>query len=121
MAKPKMSTKTPDNTDTNALIEGHGLMIEHFNSREHNNRHIALVEFGVTNVVTFEGGEQQANIVVRHVELLTGPNEVAGEKLFTKVYRERTNNSTRPAPEDAATPDTPLEGLGGDVDDSLEG
>jgi len=115
MAKPKLSSKTPDTDDTNALIPAHDMLVEHFNSREHSNRHIAIVEYGVADVKLFEGGGQQATVVTRHIELVTSDHAEAAEKLFTKLYQERTNNKTRPAPE---TPDTPLEDL--ELDDSVE-
>lgn len=118
MAKPKLSTKTPDTEDTNSLIKDHTTLIEHFNSREHANKHIALVEIGVTDVKLFEGGGQQATVVLRHVELLHGADADKAEKLFTDVYKKRTGNKERPNLAD--DPDTPIEGID-ELDSALEG
>ena len=58
--KPKLSTKTPDVAEINALIPAHADLISHFNARGQTNSHIAIVELGVTKVEQFEGGERQA-------------------------------------------------------------
>lgn len=118
MSKPKLSTKTPDKDDLNALISQHPRIIEHFNSREHSNSHIAIVELGATKVETFEGGEEQATIVIRHLELAVGAFEGQAEKLFTTIHRERTGNKSRPDFE-AGEPNEALEGLDGNIDDSV--
>ncbi len=113
MAKPKLSSKTPDTDDTNALIMAHEDLIEHFNNPELPNSHIAIVEIATSLVQTREGGDTQATVVIRHLELLHGADEAKGEELFTKVYRARTGNKSRPR----TVEDTPLPGLGAIITD----
>jgi hypothetical protein len=95
--KPKLSSKTPDNSDINSLIIQHEYLIEHFNSPDATNRHIAIVEYGVDRVVAFEGGDEQATIVTRQIELMTGANQDAAEQLLLAVYGTRTGNKMLPA------------------------
>lgn len=114
MAKPKLSTKTPDDPVTNSLIDQHGEIIQRPNERR-----IALVELASPETKRKNAtGEEQATVQIVHLELLHGADAVAGEKLFSSVHKARTGNNTRPAP-DVSIPDTPLEGLGADVDDSV--
>lgn len=114
MSKPKLSTKTPDDPTTNALIEVHDSIVSLPTERR-----IAIVELSVPKIETNPGtGSHQATVQVVHLELLTGSDREAGEKLFTKVHHARTGNKTRPAPE---AEDTPLDGLGdlGGIDDGV--
>lgn len=123
MAKPKLSTKTPDDPVINALIEAHPDLIAHFNRRGKTNSHIAIIDLGVSEVKIKEGGEQQATIVIRQLELMQpGSDRDAAEKLFTRVYSQRTGEKSRPKPEEPQTElDMPvgdaIEGAG--IDDSV--
>lgn len=111
MAKPKLSTKTPDDAATNALIDSHDDVLSMPNERR-----IALVEIAVPKIELHPGtGAQQATVQIVHLELLNGKDRDAGEALFTKVHQARTGNKTRPAPPED---DVPLDGLG-DIDDSV--
>lgn len=115
MAKPKLSSKTPDDPAINALIDFHAELIEHFNSKTNSDSHIAIVEIAVPEVKITEGGGRTATIQIRQLELMHGSDRDAADKLFTKVYSQRTGEKSRPAPEE---PGTPLEGLEG-LDDSV--
>jgi hypothetical protein len=104
--KPKLSSKTPDNSDVNSLIINHEKLIAHFNSSDGVNRVLAIVELGVTQVVTQEGGEQQATFALRHIEEITGTlSEHSGEQMLLDLYKMRTNNKALPSP----AHDTPLD------------
>lgn len=118
--KPKLSTKTPDDTTTNALIEYEDDIVAAFNSRKRPNRHLAIVEIAATDLKIFEGGGRQATVQVRHLELVPSEDEAAVEKLFTVIHQARTGNTTRPKPTEPEDTDTPLEGLGADIDDSVD-
>lgn len=117
MAKPKLSTKTPDDEGTNALIEAHPDLIGHFNRRGKTNSHLAIVDLGVTKIEIKEGGEQQATVQIRQLELMTGADREKAEALFTEVYSRRTGEKSRPTPGEA---DTPLPGLDASIDDSVD-
>lgn len=117
-AKPSLKARTPDDESTNSLIVDHDDLVAAFQSRTRQNRHIALVEIGVEKVELLEGGGRKAITYLRHIEVLHGDDAVEGERLFTRVYQERTNaTGARPHPTEETDTDTPLDGL----DDSLEG
>lgn len=114
MSKPKLSTKTPDDPTTNALIAEHDTIVALPTERR-----IALVELIVPKIELNPGtGAHQATVQITHLELLGGKDKAAGEELFTSVHQARTGNKTRPAPAE----DTPLDlsGLDG-IDDGVEG
>lgn len=117
--KPKLSTKTPDDEATNALIDGHADIVSGFNSRSKPNRHLALIEIAATDVKYFEGGDRQATVQVRHLELIPADRETEAEALFTAIHRERTGNTTRPQHPDAAPEDPTVATLDG-LDDSVD-
>jgi len=115
MSKPKLSTKTPDAKERNALIEAHGGIIDMPRERRY-----AIVELATQNVRTdIATGEEQATLQIVHCELPTGSDRDALEKLMDKVFQKRTNLKVRPDPN--AEVDTPLEGLGDGpgLDDSV--
>jgi hypothetical protein len=104
--KPKQSSKTPDAEDTNALIAAHETLIDHFNNPSLTNRHIAIVELGVTQVVRVEGGDEQATYISRHIELLSGTQFAQqAEDLLLAAYKARTHNNALPS----NGSDTPLD------------
>lgn len=116
MAKPRLSTKTPDDPVTNALIDFHGEILA-----DPNTARIAIVE-----IITPESkrknqtGEETATVQIVHLELMHGADAEAVEKIFTRAHFNRTGNKTRPAPGAAPAPlGTPLEGMG-DLDDTVE-
>lgn len=110
MAKPKLTTKTPDDPATNALIDQHDAILE-----SPNERRLAIVELATSDLHTKPGtGDRQATVQVVHLELLHGADRDAAEKLFTRVHFDRTGNKSRPNPGEAPTSsDTPLD-LGDD-------
>jgi len=113
MAKPKMSTKTPDDAALNALVDYHGELIDTPNTPR-----LAIVELIVPEIKTRPGtGEQQATVQIVHLELAHGKDAEALERQFTRIHFDRTGNKSRPNPlaEETST-DTPLEG----IDDSVE-
>ena len=86
-----------------------------------NTRRIAIVELSTVDIHTKPTtGDQQATVQIVHVELMHGADATAAEKLFSRVHFDRTGNKTRPNPGEAPSKDTALEGLGDDVDDTVE-
>jgi hypothetical protein len=118
MSKPTLMTKTPDAAEVNNLIELHGEILDNPEQER-----IAIVRIKTVSVVhDVAAGEDQAKVALRQIEVLQSPADIeAARKLMLKAFRVRTNNSSLPDLDEAkATPDTPLEGLGDDVDDSVE-
>ncbi len=118
MSKPTLNTKTPDAVEVNNLIELHADIIDNPEQEL-----IALVRIKTVSVVhNVADGEDQAKIALRQIEVLQSPADIeAARKLMLKAFRVRTNNSALPDLSEAkAQPDTPLDGLGDDVDDSVE-
>lgn len=115
MSKPKLSTKTPDATESNALIELHDSIIAL--PRE---RRIIVAEVITKQVNTdIATGEQQATLQLAHIEVPTGADRVALEKLLDKAFTGRTSLKHRPDPT-AGEADTPLEGIDeAGLDDSV--
>lgn len=110
MPKPKLSTKTPDAPETNALIPMHDQIIALPRERRY-----AVVELGVKGINTdVATGDQQATVLLTHIEI---PSDQAKlEKMIDDEFTSRTKIKTRPDP--TAETDTPLEGIGG-LDDSV--
>lgn len=115
MSKPKLSTKTPDATESNALIELHGNLISM--PRE---RRLIVAEVIVKSVATdVASGEQQATLQLAHIEVPVGQHRADLEAIIDAAFKSRTNLTHRPDP--TAEVGTPLEGLGeGDLDDGVE-
>lgn len=97
LGKPKLGTKTPDSDDTNALlVDGlHDKLIRAFRDPKRTNRHYAVVAFAVDEVVTHEGGAEQAKFTLRHIELLDDDTELLA------AYQARTNNPALPGDDSA--------------------
>lgn len=115
--KPKLTTKTPDDPATNGLIEAEPEIVAAFNSRKRANRHLAIVEIAATGVEYLEGGDRQAKVQIRHLEIAPPEREAEVEALFTSLHTTRTGNTTRPKHEDKEPePSTPLDGLDDSVD-----
>lgn len=115
MTKPKLSTKTPDATESNALIDAHESIIAL--PRE---RRIVIAEIIVrevsTNVAT---GNQQATLQLAHIEIPSGADRAAAEKILDAAFKARTGMKHRPDPT-AGDVDTPLLGLDdAGLDDSV--
>jgi len=115
MSKPKLSTKTPDATEANALIDLHSAIVSM--PRE---RRLIVAEVIVKTVTTdTASGEQQATLQLAHIEAPTGADRDALEKIMDGAFKKRTNLQHRPDP--TAETGTPLAGLGeGDLDDGVE-
>jgi hypothetical protein len=117
--KPKLSSKTPDNDDVSSLIGDHEQLISGFEDPSLTNRYVALVVYEVDSVVKKKkGGDEQATIVLRHIETLSGAAADKGEALLLSTYKARTGNKALPAEES----DTPLDlsGLPADSDPAYE-
>lgn len=113
MAKPKLSTKTPDAVENNALVELHESILALPRERRY-----GIVEF-VTKKIDRDiaTGDEQATMQIVQIEIPSGADKTALEALLDKTFTARTNLKTRPNPN--AEADTPLEGLGDTVDDSV--
>lgn len=113
MSKPKLSTKTPDSTETNALIDMHGQIIALPRERRY-----AIVELAVKAVNRdIATGEEQATLHAVHIEVPTGKDAKELEALLDRTFTNRTNIKVRP--DAVAEADTPLDGIG-ELDDSVE-
>ncbi len=112
--KPKLSSKTPDADEYNALIGIHSDLVSLPRERRY-----AIVEYRTKKVdLDVASGEQQAIVELVHIE---APVSAADEQQIVDVldglFRKRTNLKTRanPTGEDS---DTPLEGIGLDADEA---
>ena len=115
MTKPKMSTKTPDATESNALIDAHADIIAMPRERRIIIAEIITREVS-TNVAT---GNQQATLQLAHIEIPVGHDRAAAEKILDAAFKGRTGLKHRPDPS-AGDGDTPLEGLAdAGLDDSV--
>lgn len=101
MAKPKIMAKTPDSSDTNALVEAHEDILADPKARRY-----AIVELAVPEIIVHTGGDSIARVQLTHIELMTGADESAAVKLLDKVFSARTHIASRPGPE---AEDTPLD------------
>jgi len=108
MTKPKLSTKTPDATEHNALIALHGQVIALPRERRY-----AVVELAVKDIRTdVATGDEQATLQIVHIEVPSGKGRDEIEKLIDSEFTRRTNQKTRPNPhEDDVNDDTPLTGI----------
>ncbi len=70
LGKPKLSTKTPDSEDVNALlVDGvHDSLIASFRDPKKSNERFIVARIGVDEVVTREGGASFARYSIRHLE-----------------------------------------------------
>lgn len=110
MSKPKLSTKTPDASETNALIDLHGAIIAMPRERRY-----AIVEFAVKDVRTdIATGDEQATITAVHIEVPSGKAAAELEAMLDAEFTRRTNLKARPDPNDDGNP-PPLDGVGESV------
>ena len=98
LGKPKLSTKTPDSDDVNALlVDGvHDRLIRNFDDPGLSNVAYIVARVAVDEVVTREGGARFARYSMRHIELLDDESVLLG------AYRGRTNNAALPGDDSAA-------------------
>ncbi len=91
LGKPKLSTKTPDNEEVNALlVDGkHDELIAAFRSPSKSNERYIVARIGVDEVVTREGGASFARYSIRHLEF-------TDEAALLAAYTERTGEPTLP-------------------------
>lgn len=100
MTKPALSTKTPDSTDTNSLIDIHDAMIASPKERRY-----AIVELAVTDVTTkIASGDITAKYNLVHIEEMTGTALDKALTLMDAAYQRRTGNKVRPGPDEEDTP-----------------
>lgn len=106
LGKPKLAAKTPDSEDTNALlVDGaHDRLIKYFRDPKLSNEHVAIVRFAVDEIVTKEGGAEQAKISIRHIELPTGDDLETTTAALLSAYQERTKQTMLPGLDGAAMP-----------------
>ena len=96
--KPRLSTKTPDDDQLNALKAAADDILSLPKTRR-----FIVAELVVSDLNTKVASGQTTPVVqLTHVELL---GEVEGEKILAKAYTGRTGNKTRPA----QIEDTPLD------------
>jgi len=105
MAKPKLSTKTPDAPEYNTLIPTHDAIVSLPRERRY-----AIVEIKTKGVNTdVDSGEAQATVQIVHLEQpATAADERKVVELLDAMFQKRTKLSARPDPH--AEEDTPLDG-----------
>jgi hypothetical protein len=91
LGKPKLSTKTPDDAETNALlVDGvHDSLISAFRSPSKSSERFIVARVGVDEIVTREGGASFARISIRHLEF-------TDEEHLLEAYTDRTGHPTLP-------------------------
>lgn len=107
VGKARLSGKTPDDVDFNALLEDgfhDQLLREYFAPGSGSTRHVAIVVFDTVRVIDDKGKGQQANLMVQHIELPTGANLEAAEELLISAFRNRTKKQGFPGESAAGTP-----------------
>lgn len=118
MKKPRLSTKTPDDPNTNSLIDAAPDLYN--NPTE---RRFIIAEIGVTDVgANVQTGDRKVIYGLRIIEHASPDDRDEVLKLLTKLHAKRTGEKSIPAPEQPADPDTPLPGMEDDTlgaDDSV--
>lgn len=107
-SKPKLTVKTPDDENYNALIGEHPNIVSLPRERRY-----AIVEFITTKVdLDVASGEQQASVALVQIEIpRSQADEVSVVALLDKMFKSRTHLTARADP--YAGEDTPLDGLNG--------
>lgn len=112
--KPALGAGTPDDEKRNSLIDEHDFLTDRFDNPDHPNRVLAVVELAITEAGGRDtAGNRVTKVGIVHVEHADDEkSEAEIEKLFSKLYKARTGEPTRPSliPE----PDTALEGMSHD-------
>lgn len=112
LGKPRLTGKTPDDLDFNALLEDgfHDSLLREYHdpSASATGRHVGIIVFNTVRVVDEKDKGQQANIMIQHLEVPTGANAEAVEELLISAFRNRTKKQGFPG-ESAAAGGTPLD------------
>jgi len=109
--KPALTAGTPDDEKRNSLIDEHDYLTKLFNDADQKSSVLAIVELGIVEAGGRNvKGDRVTKLGVLHVE--HAPDAATAdqvEKLFTKMYKARTGDTTRPAHE--PEPQTALDGM----------
>ncbi len=91
LGKPKLSTKTPDSEDVNALlVEGvHDALIKAFRSPGQTSRRYIVAAIDIDEVTDRGDGAAFAKYSLRHVEF-------SDEETLLAAYSDRTGNPSLP-------------------------
>lgn len=110
VAKPKLSTKTPDAPEYNSTIENHANIVALPRERRY-----AIVEIKTAKVTRdVDSGEDQATLQLIHIEEpQSGADARKLEELLDSMFQKRTKLKTRANPHEEE--DTPLDGLSSDL------
>ena len=108
MAKPKLSSKTPDESDLNSLIDSHESLLQRPEERRY-----AVVEIAVVARTYPTHNDSYARVQIVHLEEVRGTDLDAVLKVRDRAYTERTGNKSVPSP------DTPLDFDEVGIDDSV--
>lgn len=109
-SKPRLMSRTPDNDDLNSLIPNAASLLA-----DRSRRRLAVVEYYVGTVEEITDGDDIPKVRVVHWEDVPDSDEDAVAALRNGFYSARTGSKTAPG----EPSDTPLEGIGDDVDDSV--
>lgn len=100
MAKPKLSSKTPDTVEGNSFIDTHEDLLKFPDKRR-----FAVVEIAVSDRTYPTHNDAFARLQIVHIEEVHGEHLETVTKARDHAYRDRTGNQYIP------TPDEPLAGL----------
>lgn len=111
MAKPKLSSKTPDDTERNSLVDTHDDLLKFPDQRR-----FAVVEFAVTDRTYPTHNDAYARVQLVHIEEVTGTDLDDVLKVRNRAFTARTGFTEVPSP------DTELDfsELDDSVDDSVD-
>lgn len=104
LGKPKLTVKTPDDEDSNALlVDGvHDQIIRNYRNNKASDRQVAIVVFDTIRVTNDKGKGDQATIQVRHLELPKGDVLEDVENALIAAFQQRYPGKPMPGGDDKA-------------------
>lgn len=94
MAKPKLSSKTPDDAERNSLVDTHDDLLKFPDTRRY-----AVVEFAVTDRTYPTHNDAFARVQLVHIEEIVGADLDAVLKVRDHAFTERTGFTEVPSPD----------------------
>jgi hypothetical protein len=94
MAKPKLSSKTPDDAERNSLVDTHDDLLKFPDTRRY-----AVVEFAVTDRTYPTHNDAYARVQLVHFEEVQGDALADVLKIRDRVFTDRTGYTEVPSPD----------------------